>query len=188
MAAMIMTASSPRTTITRMLPFSMRERIANGACERMEAGGNDQGYPVPETPLAYELAHPHREHDARGQREDDHHDLQDARTRQSAPAGRGPEVEDHRGRLDHGEGQREVAGVLRDLLLPGLALLGELLQPRDGYRHELHDDGRRDVRHYAQREDRVVAEGPAGKRAEEPRYGVVGARTVPAEHGRVYAG
>src|SRR4028118_910610 len=129
MAAMIRTASSPRTTITRMLPFSMRERIAHGAWERIEAamirevplppprwplsaprpprdaavlyegadrerrlgenrGGDDQGDPVPEAPLAYELAHPHREHDAGGPGKGGGHHPGGGRPRQRPPGGR----------------------------------------------------------------------------------------------------
>src|SRR3546814_10447416 len=50
------------------------------------------------------------------------------------------------GGLQDGQRKSEVAGVLRDLGLPGLALLLEGLQTRDDHHEELQDDARSEER------------------------------------------
>ena len=57
---------------------------------------------------------------------------------QVARAGQG----DDAGGLQDGQAEREVAGVLGDLRLAGLALLLEGLQPRDHHDEQLQDDAR----------------------------------------------
>jgi hypothetical protein len=148
---------------------------------------NDQRDAVAEPPLAYELTEPHGEHHARGEGNDGDEDLDRARPRQRPAALRRAEEEDHRDGLEKREREREVAGVLRDLLLPRLAFFGELLQTRDGDRHELHHDCRRYVRHDPQREHREVVESPTRERPEQARYGV-GALKTAAQHRRVDTG
>ena len=59
---------------------------------------------------------------------------------------------DEAGRLQDRQADREVAAVLGQLLLAGLAFLLQLLEPRDDHDEQLDDDARRDVRHDAQRE------------------------------------
>ena len=61
----------------------------------------------------------------------------------------------------------EVAGPLRDLLLPDLAFLLPLLELRDHDAEQLHDDRRRDVRHDPEEEDRDVGDRAAGEQVEE---------------------
>ena len=63
--------------------------------------------------------------------------------------------------------QREVAGVLGDLGLPGLALLLEGLQPRDHHDQQLQDDARGDVGHDPQREDRQLEQRAAGEQVDQ---------------------
>ena len=64
--------------------------------------------------------------------------------------------------LDDREDDAAVAGVLVQLLPAGRAFLLQPLQGRHHHRQELHDDGRRDVRHDAQR--RRWTSGPARRR------------------------
>ncbi|MDZ7926075.1 MAG: hypothetical protein U5L46_02655, partial [Agrobacterium sp.] len=53
------------------------------------------------------------------------------------------------------------------ILRPLLALLLQRLERRDDRRHELHDDGGRDVGHDAEREDRHALDGAAGEHVEQ---------------------
>ena len=63
--------------------------------------------------------------------------------------------------------ERHVARDLRDLALPGLALLLPLLDLGDDALQQLHDDRRRDVGHDAQREDRELLQRAAREEAEK---------------------
>src|SRR5918995_473341 len=89
--------------------------------------------------------------------------------------------------LEERQREREVAGVLRDLLLPCFAFFGQLLKAWNGDRHELHHDRGRYVRHDPQREHREVVEGSARERPEQARYGVAALKTA-AEDARVDPG
>jgi hypothetical protein len=82
---------------------------------------------------------------------------------QVARAGQG----DDAGGLQHGQAERQVAGVLGDLRLAGLALLLEGLQPRDHHDEQLQDDRGRDVRHDPEREDRQLEQRPAGEQVDQ---------------------
>ena len=86
------------------------------------------------------------------------------------PAGRrrsSCEQEDEADGLDQGQDHGEVAGVLVDLLLPGLALFHERFQLRDHHGQQLHDDRRRDVRHDAHGEDGHALQAAAGEEVVE---------------------
>src|SRR5690606_31652160 len=72
----------------------------------------------------------------------------------------------HGERLEHREQNRAVARVLRDLAAARLAFLAQLAERRDHVRAHLHDDGRRDVRHDPEREDRQTLEGTAREHVE----------------------
>ena len=63
---------------------------------------------------------------------------------------------DDAGGLQQRQAQGQVAGVLGDLGLAGLALLLQRLQPRDHHDEQLQDDAGGDVRHDPQREDRQL--------------------------------
>ena len=78
--------------------------------------------------------------------------------REKAGASTGAEHEHEAGGLQRGQGDRDVAGVLRDLALPDRALLLELLQLGDHHAEDLHDDARGDVRHDPEGEDREALE------------------------------
>src|SRR5262249_43996350 len=71
------------------------------------------------------------------------------------------------GRLHDRQGDGEVTGPLRDLLLTALAFVLPLLQLRDHDAEQLHDDRRRDVRHDPEEEDRHVRDRAAREQVEE---------------------
>ena len=71
------------------------------------------------------------------------------------------------GRLEQRQAQRQVAGVLGDLGLAGLALLLEGLQPRDHHDQQLQDDARRDVGHDPEREDRQLEQRATGEQVDQ---------------------
>ena len=110
------------------------------------------------------LAHPHEQRRARGEREDDDEQPAGVRARQGALV-----LEEERvaGRLRGGERDGEVARVLRDLGVAGLALLLEPLELRHDDRQELQDDRRRDVRHDPEREEREAGQRRAGEEVEQ---------------------
>src|SRR5262249_20166607 len=118
---------------------------------------DDQRDPVADALLGDLLADPHDERGAGGQR----HPRQQAEApprighNRSAPrTAHALEADGDTERLHAREHDGAVARVLRDLLPPGLAFLGQPLQRGDHDRQQLQDDGRRDVRHDAEREDR----------------------------------
>jgi hypothetical protein len=61
----------------------------------------------------------------------------------------------------------EVARVLRDLGLAGLALLLQLLEPRDHHDEQLQDDRGRDVRHDPEREHRQLQQRAAAEQVHQ---------------------
>src|SRR6266545_1939075 len=68
----------------------------------------------------------------------------------------GPRQGDEARRLQNRQPERQVAGVLRDLRLPGLPFLLQLLQSWNHHHQQLQDDARSDVRHDAEREHRQL--------------------------------
>ena len=89
--------------------------------------------------------------------------------RQRAVAEQLPAVgqRDDAGALQDGQRDRQVAGVLGQLVLTRLPFLLQLLEPRDDHGEQLHDDARRDVGHDAQREDRQLQQRAAGEQVEQ---------------------
>ena len=71
------------------------------------------------------------------------------------------------GGLRSGEHHREIARVLVDLGVAGLALLLQPLERRYDGRHELEDDRCRDVRHDPEREERELLERLAREEVEQ---------------------
>jgi len=100
----------------------------------------------------------------------------------------GPRQRDERGGLQDGQTQGQVAGVLRDLRLAGLALLAELLEAGDHDSEQLQDDRRGDVRHDAEREDRQVQQRPAGEQVQQVEYAAAGAGVVHRFETRLHVG
>src|SRR5439155_24239327 len=97
-----------------------------------------------------------------------------------------PDGDEHR--LEGGEPDRPVAGVLGDLLPPRLPLLGQPLEGRNDHGEELEDDRRRDVRHDAEGKDRQAPEVPAREEVDEPQQRVLHLVEELREGDRVHAG
>jgi len=111
------------------------------------------------------LAEPHQEHRAGDQR---HHGRQaEHHARIQHQPGLGLKRNGDAEALEKGKPDRPVTGVLRNLAPTRLAFLLELLERGHRNRHQLHDDGRRDVGHDAQREDRETGKGAAGEQVED---------------------
>jgi hypothetical protein len=72
-------------------------------------------------------------------------------------------------RLDDGEGDGQVAGPLGDLAAAQFAFLLQLLERGNHHREQLQNDGRRDVRHDAQREDGERRMLPPANRSKKPK-------------------
>src|SRR4051812_32396773 len=126
--------------------------------------------PVADAALGDELAHPHEQHRARGERDHDEEHVRrvEVRDDRRARARReAAEQEDVADRLGEREADGEVARVLRDPRLADLALLLQLLECRHDDREELQDDRRRDVRHDPEREQRDAAEPAAAERVQQ---------------------
>jgi hypothetical protein len=156
------------------------EEPALGDAQLPELGGeagddlreDQERHAVADAAVGDQLAEPHDHGGAGGH--GDHHDhggadalvvdqLLVAAREQVAGAGQGHDA----GRLEDRQRQREVAGVLGDLGLAGLALLLEGLQPRDHHHQQLQDDARRDVRHDPEREDGQLEERATGEQVDQ---------------------
>ena len=70
-------------------------------------------------------------------------------------------------RLQDAQRDGQVARVLGELGLTGLALLVERVEVGDDHAQQLHDDRRRDVRHDPQREDRQLEQGSAAEQVDQ---------------------
>lgn len=68
--------------------------------------------------------------------------------------------------LEGGQNHGAVTGILGDFAPSGLAFLLELLQLGHHCRHQLHDDGGRDVGHDAQRKQAGALQGAAREHVE----------------------
>jgi hypothetical protein len=142
-------------------------------------GGHDLGedqdrHAVADAAVGDELAEPH---DDRGARHHGDHDQQEAedvvgvvqQRQRAGPAEElsGPGEGHDAGRLQQRQAQRQVAGVLGDLLLAGLTLLLQGLQPRYDDREQLHHDAGGDVGHDPEREDRELQERATGEHVDQ---------------------
>src|SRR3954452_22724903 len=146
--------------------------LAHGPQRAGEPGhdlGEDQDrHAVADTAVGYQLPEPHDRRGARGHR--DHHGQERlgpvvveqrlvASLEQVARAGQRHDA----GRLEHGQAEGQVTGVLGDLGLAGLTFLLQRFEPWDHHDEQLQDDAGGDVGHDAQREDGQLEQGPAGE-------------------------
>jgi len=69
--------------------------------------------------------------------------------------------------IDERQRNRQVTRVAQDFLSAVLALPLQFLKPRDGNRHELHDNGGRDVRCDAERKNAHLLKRATGNRVKE---------------------
>ena len=131
---------------------------------RYDADEDHDGHAVADASGSDELGEPHHEHGAGDEAGDDEGAAPQVQVGQCTLT-----LEQHQvaQRLDQGQPDGEPARVLGDLLLPLLALFGELLELGDDHGEQLHDDRRRDVRHDAQSEQRDALQRPPGEQVEE---------------------
>ena len=136
-----------------------------------DRGEDHQRDAVADPALGDQLAQPHQQRAARGQRD---HDQQDFRAGEAAEhvvaagfGAEGPEEEDVAEGLAEGQADGQVARVLGDLLLADLAFFLELLQRGDDDGQQLQDDRGGDVGHDPQREEREAREAAAREEVEE---------------------
>ncbi len=121
-----------------------------------DPGHDDQADPVTDPAAGDLLADPHQEqgaaNQADGRGDAEHHSRLDHRAnalrRGDAFQPDGDEIALHRGEEDG-----QVAGILVELLAPGLALFLERLPTRVHRCAQLHHDRRGDVGHHAERDD-----------------------------------
>ena len=85
-------------------------------------------------------------------------------------------------RLDGAQASGQVARPLGDLLAPQFAFLLQLRQRLVHHGHQLQNDGRRNVGHDAQREDRQPPQLAAAEQIDKAQEAAAGSgrRTVPA--------
>ena len=144
-----------------------------------DLGEDQQGHAVADAALGDQLAEPHDHGGAGGHGHDHDQEGGGAVAVQQALVAAleqiaGPGERDDAGRLEDGESEGQVAGVLGDLGLTGLTLLLERLEPRDDHDEQLQDDAGGDVGHDPQREDRQLEKGATGEQVDQ----VVEAGTV----------
>ena len=157
-----------------------------GRHARDDSGHDDQRNAVADAARGDLFAQPHQENRAAGERNHGGKPEREARRdHDRAPLfeADGDGVGLHR-RQHH----RAVARVLVDLLAPGLALFFELFKGRRNRRHQLNDDGGRDVGHDSQREDRHAPDGAAGQQIENIEQAALLLLDLARKFGRIDAG
>src|SRR5690606_36767699 len=114
------------------------------------------------------LAQPHHEHRTSHEGGDGHEVEAEIVAERHALTG---QANRHADRLNDGQHQGAIAGVLTDLATACLAFFLQLLQLWADRGHELHDDRCRDVRHDPQREDAHPLQRTAGEHVEQAKDG-----------------
>src|SRR5581483_2492977 len=122
---------------------------------------------VADAALADELAEPHEDERAGGERREDRERDTQVRRPEVREHARALHEDRHADALEQGERDGEDAGVLVDLVAPVLALLGERLERGDRLIEQGHDDRRVDVRVDAERDDREAREPAAGEEVQQ---------------------
>src|SRR5690606_10042618 len=117
---------------------SRLERLTDGRRQaRHDAGEDQHGDAVADTPLGDLFAEPHHEHGASYERGDGH-EVEAEVGRESHTLAR--QANGHANGLHDGQHQGAVAGVLADLATARFTFLLQLLQLRADSGHQLHDD------------------------------------------------
>ena len=151
---------------------AVQDGLALGRDARGDADEDQQRHAVADAAFGDQLAHPHHQRGASGHHQHDDDQGEDAlvgddverAALQQAAVGR---QRHDAGGLQDGQRNREIAGVLRHLGLAGLALLAQLLEPRDDDRQQLHDDAGGDVGHYAHREHGQLQQRTTGEQVDQ---------------------
>jgi hypothetical protein len=131
-----------------------------------DARKDDQRHAVAHAAFADLLAQPHDKGRAGSQRNDGEHYEPEARADDDAFL-HGLQAAGNGGRLDDRKDDGEVAGPLGDLAAAQFALFLQFFERGDHHGEQLQNDGRRDVRHDAQGENRQAADIAAGEHVEE---------------------
>ena len=150
--------------------LGLHQRTLGGKGRDLDRGENQQRHAVADAALGDELTHPHQQGGAGGEGEDHDEDGPGVELRQEvdrADQATAVEQERKRGRLHHGDRDRQVAGPLGDLALTDRSLLLPLLDLGNHHAKDLHDDRCRDVRHDAEREHRELGERTAREELNE---------------------
>ena len=135
-----------------------------------DAGEDQQRHAIADAALGDLLAQPHDEDAARGEGQHRHQDETDAGIvdESHSAAQRLPlQGDGNAQRLHRAQQQGEITRPLGDLLASQLAFLLQLGQRLVHHGHQLQDDGRRNVRHDAQRKDRQPAQLAAAEQIDE---------------------
>ena len=176
--SMKMTAAMITSPITTTMPKTHQPLLLLDRPQASREGRDDLGedqdrHAVADAALGDQLAEPH-DHGGAGGHGDDHDQegrgavvVQQRARSQPCEQVAGAGQRDDAGRLQQRQAERQVAGVLGDLGLAGLALLLEGLQPRDHHDEQLQDDARRDVGHDPEREDRQLEQRAAGEQVDQ---------------------
>src|SRR5215475_6149401 len=91
----------------------------------------------------------------------------------------------NRERLNNAERDGQITRVLRDLAPAEFTLFLEALKVREHDGHQLKNDGRRDVRHDAERENRELAEVAAAEKVENSESGILSLLEVALQDARI---
>src|SRR5262249_22865398 len=135
-----------------------------------DADEDDQRHAVTDAAFGNLFAEPHDESRTGGQRENRHQNKAEARVEDEGLAAVAGALErgGDRGGLDDAEHDRQIARVLGDFAATEFAFFLQLFEVREYDGHQLKDDGGRDVRHDAERENRDTAQVAAAEQVEDP--------------------
>ena len=139
---------------------------------RDDLGEDEDRHAVADAAVGDELTEPHDDRGARGHGDDHDQERRGAVVvqqvaRAALEQGAVARERHDAGRLQDREAERQVAGVLGDLRLAGLALLLQRLEPWDHHDEQLQDDGGRDVGHDPEREDGELEQRTTGEEVDQ---------------------
>ena len=130
------------------------------------AGKDEQRHAVAHAPLGDDFAQPHHQHRAGRHNEHENDEVEKGAAFFEYPGALAEELfpvgEGHNaGRLQQGQRQCEVPGVLVHFGLAGLPLFFQLFKPRNHHGKKLHNNGGSDVGHHANGKNGQLQQGAA---------------------------
>src|SRR6266851_4991355 len=150
--------------------------ILNGVRQSHDdSGKDDERHAVANAAVGDLFTEPHDERRARSERDDSHQDEADARVDDDI-ALHGLQAGGDAERLHQRQAHRQVARPLRDLAPAQFPFLLQFFERGDDHGEQLEDDGRRNVGHDAQREDRQPPDVAAREQVKESEDGALVAR------------
>ena len=120
-----------------------------------------RGDAVADAMLADQFADKHEQRGARGERDDDGVKIEGAQVKVGYLLAEECRITE---RLRQSQTYGQIARILRDLVLAGLALPGKLLERRKSHGQQLQNNGGRNIRHDSQGKNRETAERASRKR------------------------